>query len=194
MELEANNSSTSTYDRIAEVKAFEESKAGVKGLLESGICMTKIPHMFHSPKLNLNSTQESDSSSKFSVPIIDLQDINTNPSIHVEVVDKIRSASKEWGFFQVINHGAPLESRQKIESVGKKFFGQKMEEKKKVRRDIVNVMGYYETEHTKNVRDWKEVFDFTLEEPTLVPASIDPHDKEITHWYNQWPEFPPEMR
>jgi isopenicillin N synthase-like dioxygenase len=94
----------------------------------------------------------------------------------------------------VINHGAPLESRQKIESVGKKFFGQEMEEKKKVRRDIVNVMGYYETEHTKNVRDWKEVFDFTLEEPTLVPASIDPHDKEVTHWYNQWPEFPPEMR
>jgi hypothetical protein len=55
-------------------------------------------------------------------------------------------------------------------------------------------MGYYETEHTKNVRDWKEVFDCTLEEPTLVPASIDPNDKEITHWFNQWPEFPPEMK
>lgn len=98
--VEANNSSTFTYDRKAEVQAFEDSKLGVKGLLESGTCTTKIPLMFHSPKLNLNHT-----SSSFIVPIIDLQDIHTNTCLHVEVVDKIRSACKEWGFFQVVNHG-----------------------------------------------------------------------------------------
>ncbi|PNX79214.1 gibberellin 20 oxidase 1-like protein [Trifolium pratense] len=145
----------------------------------------------HRPKLNVIEAEN--------IPVIDLSPILNNsiekdPLVFDELVKKIGNACKEWGFFQVINHGAPLESRQKIESVGKKFFGQKLEEKKKVRRDIVNVMGYYETEHTKNVRDWKEVFDFTVEEPTLIPASIDPHDKEVTHWYNQWPEFPPEMR
>ncbi|TQE01952.1 hypothetical protein C1H46_012450 [Malus baccata] len=32
------------------------------------------------------------------------------------------------------------------------------------------------------------MFDFTVEEPTLVPASPDPEDKEETEWYNQWPE------
>lgn len=133
------------------------------------------------------------------IPVIDLSPIlddNTekDPLVFDELVRKIGSACKEWGFFQVINHGAPLESREKIISVGKKFFAQKLEEKKKVRRDIVNVMGYYESELTKNVRDWKEVFDYTFQEPTLIPASIDPDDKEITHWYNQWPEYPPEMR
>ncbi|KEH40744.1 flavonol synthase/flavanone 3-hydroxylase [Medicago truncatula] len=146
----------------------------------------------HRPKLSIIEAEN--------IPVIDLSpildDSNNvkNPLVIDELVRKIGSACKEWGFFQVINHGAPLESRQRIESVGKKFFGQKMEEKKKVRRDIVNVMGYYETEHTKNVRDWKEVFDFTVKESTLVPASIDPDDKEVTHWYNQWPEFPLEMR
>jgi len=39
------------------------------------------------------------------------------------------------------------------------FFGQCLEEKRKVRRDERNAMGYYDSEHTKNVRDWKEVFD-----------------------------------
>jgi hypothetical protein len=44
------------------------------------------------------------------------------------------------------------------------------------------------------LRDWKEVFDLTVEEPTLVPASPDPEDKEETEWTNQWPKHPPEMR
>ncbi|KAG4400979.1 hypothetical protein GLYMA_07G179801v4 [Glycine max] len=56
-------------------------------------------------------------------------------------------------------------------------------------------MGYYDSEHTKNVRDWKEVFDYTVEEPTMMPASLDPnYHKELTHWYNQWPQYPPEFR
>jgi isopenicillin N synthase-like dioxygenase len=88
----------------------------------------------HRPKLNVIEAEN--------IPVIDLSPILNNsnniekdPLVFDELVRKIGSACKEWGFFQVINHGAPLESRQKIESVGKKFFGQKMEEKKKVRRD-----------------------------------------------------------
>ncbi|KAF2300042.1 hypothetical protein GH714_007394 [Hevea brasiliensis] len=46
----------------------------------------------------------------------------------------------------------------------------------------------------KNVRDWKEVFDFAVQNPTIVPASYEPDDKEVTEWYNQWPEYPPELR
>lgn len=147
----------------------------------------------HRPKLSVVEAKN--------IPVIDLSpilddsnDVIKDPLAFDELVKQIGSACKEWGFFQVINHGAPLESKKRIESVGKRFFALSLEEKKKVRRDIVKVMGYYETEHTKNIRDWKEVFDFTMEEPTLIPASIDPDDKEVTHWYNQWPEYPPEMR
>ncbi|KHM99003.1 hypothetical protein glysoja_024303 [Glycine soja] len=74
--------------------------------------------------------------------------------------------------------------KEKIEAAERKFFGQRKEEKSKVRRDNdgVQVMGYYDSDHTKNVRDWKEVFDYTVEEPTLMLASLGPNDdhKELT--------------
>ncbi|GFS41169.1 2-oxoglutarate (2OG) and Fe(II)-dependent oxygenase superfamily protein [Actinidia rufa] len=51
---------------------------------------------------------------------------------------------------EVINHGVPLDCREKIESASGKFFTQSLEEKSKVRRGELNPMGYYDREHTKN--------------------------------------------
>ncbi|KAK4562979.1 hypothetical protein RGQ29_005457 [Quercus rubra] len=120
------------------------------------------------------------------IPLIDLSPIHSSGDFSA-LVKEIGNACKEWGFFQVINHGVPLEKRQKIEDVSRKFFAQSLEDKRKVRRTEKVVLGYYDTEHTKNVRDWKEVFDYNIEEHT--------NDKEITaEWTNLWPEYPPEFR
>ncbi len=132
------------------------------------------------------------------IPLIDLSPIaqTLHPSSDnvSAVIREIGNACEEWGFFQVINHGVPLEKRQRIEDVSRKFFAQSLEEKRKVRRNEKEVYGYYDGEHTKNVRDWKEVFDFTIEEPTIIPVSHEPDDKEVTEWTNQWPDYPPELR
>lgn len=93
----------SDYDRKAEIKAFDETKTGVKGLVDSGI--KKVPRMFHS---GIDITENIATDSKLSVPLIDLQNIHTNPALRKEAVKKIRSACQEWGFFQVINHGIPI--------------------------------------------------------------------------------------
>ncbi|XP_062096966.1 flavonol synthase/flavanone 3-hydroxylase-like [Humulus lupulus] len=111
-----------------------------------------------------------------------------------DLAREIGGACSQWGFFQVINHGVPLDSRQKLESAAREFFALPQEEKRRVKRDAVKVLGYYDTEHTKNVRDWKEVFDFSVEDPTFVPASLDADDQKVTTWYNQWPENPPVLR
>ena len=58
----------------------------------------------------------------------------------------------------MINHGVPLDRRQRTESTARKLFALSLEEKRKVRRDEVKIIGYYDEEHTKNVRDWKQVF------------------------------------
>lgn len=130
------------------------------------------------------------------IPLIDLSPVHStdNFSALEGLVREIGDACKEWGFFQVINHGLPLEMRQKVEAASREFFSQSLEDKRKVRRNDQAVLGYYDTEHTKNVRDWKEVFDFTIEEPTIIPASHEPDDEEVTEWTNQWPDYPPELR
>ena len=88
----------------------------------------------------------------------------------------------------------PSESRRKIWDAARKFFALPVEEKRKVSRDEVNPFGYFDTEHTKNVRDWKEVFDFVVRTPAFGSASDDPDDKELIELTNRWPQYPPELR
>ncbi|PIN09237.1 Iron/ascorbate family oxidoreductase [Handroanthus impetiginosus] len=132
------------------------------------------------------------------IPLIDLSPaLNPPPDSDnslSELTAKIGRACKNWGFFQVINHGVPSKSREKIESVARKFFALPKEEKRKVMRDEVNPFGYYDSEHTKNVRDWKEVFDLAVEDPILFPASHEPDDTELKALSNRWPENFPEFR
>ncbi|XP_020217357.1 flavonol synthase/flavanone 3-hydroxylase isoform X1 [Cajanus cajan] len=126
------------------------------------------------------------------IPVIDLSGMS-DPSAIGEIVKAIGNACKEWGFFQVINHGTE-ESHAKVDAVSRKFFNLNKDEKNKVRRDIVQVMGYYDSEHTQNSKDWKESYEFVVEEPTLMPLSIDLNDNQIYEWNNKWPQNPPEFR
>ncbi|XP_022931615.1 flavonol synthase/flavanone 3-hydroxylase-like [Cucurbita moschata] len=126
------------------------------------------------------------------VPTIDLS-ISDSRSVE-QLVSDIASACENWGFFQVINHGVPMELVARMEEVTKLFFDQGVEEKRKVKRDAANAMGYHDGENTKNVRDWKEVFDFLVKDRTLVPASHEPDDTNLRVLTNQWPQYPPGFR
>ncbi|KAK7362685.1 hypothetical protein VNO77_04805 [Canavalia gladiata] len=132
------------------------------------------------------------------IPIIDLSPINnhtdSDPSAIEALVKEIGSACKDWGFFQVTNHGVPLAVRNRIEEASKLFFSQSLEEKNKVSRNEHSPMGYYDAEHTKNVRDWKEVFDFLAKQPTFMPVTSDEHDHRVTRWTNPSPQYPPNFR
>jgi len=131
------------------------------------------------------------------IPLIDLSPINyqddSTTTLSIEgLVKEIGKACKEWGFFQVINHKVPLDKRERIEESARKFFGLSLEEKIKVRRDEVNLLGYFEAEHTKNVRDWKEIYDFNVQQPTFIPPSVEQNFQ--FKWENRWPMNPPEFR
>jgi isopenicillin N synthase-like dioxygenase len=129
--------------------------------------------------------------------------INLSPLIHHTVQDssaieslvkEIGNACKEWGFFQVTNHGVPLNLRLRLEEATKVFFAQSLEEKRKLTVDDNSLSGYHDTEHTKNVRDWKEVFDFLSKDPTLIPLNSDEHDDRVTQWTNPSPQYPPNFK
>ncbi|GMI84628.1 hypothetical protein like AT1G06620 [Hibiscus trionum] len=89
------------------VKTLEDTKAGIQGLVDAGI--DKLPPFFFvSPEVIHDHPTMTDLHlhTDFQFPIIDLKDI-LDPAEHKGIVEKIRSASEEWGFFQVTNHGIP---------------------------------------------------------------------------------------
>ncbi|XAR59487.1 Flavanone 3-dioxygenase [Bertholletia excelsa] len=145
----------------------------------------------HRPKLTVSEAE--------GIPLIDLSILfnspeSPNPNAIEPLVAEIGEACRTWGFFQIINHGVPLELRQKLELTSKKFFALPVEEKRKVKRDDINPLGYSDAEHTKNVRDWKEVFDVTVNDPIFLPASPEPGDESLRKLVNRWPDYPPEFR
>ncbi|XP_077233141.1 protein LATERAL BRANCHING OXIDOREDUCTASE 1-like isoform X1 [Tasmannia lanceolata] len=132
------------------------------------------------------------------IPLIDLSVLNSQNSDDPEalsgLITEIEAACQDWGFFQVINHGVSSELRRRIETAQKKFFHLALEEKHKVRRDMVNPLGYYDSENTKNVRDWKEVFDFIIQDETVIPSLGETENQELQVLRNRWPDYPPEFR
>ncbi|XP_052191759.1 protein DMR6-LIKE OXYGENASE 2-like isoform X2 [Diospyros lotus] len=138
----------------------------------------------HRPKLSFTEAQ--------GIPLLDLN--SSSYAATEDLVAEIGAACKNWGFFQVINHGVPPATRRKLEAAARRFFAQPPEEKRKVMRDEANPQGYHDTGLTKNVRDWKEVLDLTVRNPTILPASLDPADGELRQLVNRWPENLPELR
>ncbi|KAK2380514.1 protein DMR6-LIKE OXYGENASE [Trifolium repens] len=118
------------------------------------------------------------------IPLIDLTPINykdeiiTNPLSIEDLVKEIGKACKEWGFFQVINHKVPLDKRERIEESSKKFFGLSLEEKLKVRRDEVNLLGTGPYPYLGNI--------------AFIPPSDDQSFQ--FQWENRWPHNPSDFR
>lgn len=114
------------YDRMKEVKEFDESKIGVKGLSDSGI--TSIPRFFVHPPETLSDLKTS--STCTDIPLIDLCDLHSS-SHRFKIVEQVKEAARTWGFFQVINHGVPVSVLDDTINAIKAFHDQPQEVKAK---------------------------------------------------------------
>uniref|UniRef100_M1CNG3 E8 protein homolog n=1 Tax=Solanum tuberosum TaxID=4113 RepID=M1CNG3_SOLTU len=120
-----------SYDKMSDLKAFNDTKAGVKGLVDAGI--NRVPRIFILPPKYRAETCET----HISFPVIDLEGIDEDPIKYKEIVDKVRDASERWGFFQVVNHGIPTSILDKTLQGTRQFFEQDTEVKKQYyTRDI----------------------------------------------------------
>ncbi|XP_077251575.1 jasmonate-induced oxygenase 1-like [Tasmannia lanceolata] len=111
-------------------------------------------------------------------PVVDLS------SFDQSMKDLLSSACKEWGVFQVVNHGIPRELLASAMDVSRSFFELPMEEKVKYANDPVSYEGYGSRIGVKKdiILDWNDYFFHHLR-----PFSA-------TKDYQKWPLQPVDYR
>ncbi|EEY58231.1 2OG-Fe(II) oxygenase superfamily protein [Phytophthora infestans T30-4] len=77
-----------------------------------------------------------------------------------KIIEEVRAAASEWGFFYVANHGLSEQEVGGFQTAMRAFFRLSKQIKRTIHRNTTNNRGYVEGELTKNKTDWKECFDF----------------------------------
>jgi isopenicillin N synthase-like dioxygenase len=114
------------------------------------------------------------------VPVIDVRRLGGDPA----ALAAIDAACREWGFFQVTGHGIPQALLDAMQRRMRELFALPLAEKRAIERSATNPWGYYDRELTKNVRDWKEIFD-------VGPAAT---EGPLAGSTPQWPASFPALR
>ncbi|KNA08145.1 hypothetical protein SOVF_165220, partial [Spinacia oleracea] len=146
-----------SHDRVTDLMAFDEGKTGVKGLVDAGT--TSIPTIFVRPHED-RSKDFSPCPQNISVPVIDFTHVNESIDRKTKIVEEIMCASKKWGFFQVVNHGIPLELLENMIDGTRMFHEQDVEAKKKFySRDFKSKKVAYFSNHDlydSNAANWRD--------------------------------------
>ncbi|KAA3454514.1 1-aminocyclopropane-1-carboxylate oxidase-like protein 1-like [Gossypium australe] len=150
------------YDRTKELKQFDDTKAGVKGLVDAGIL--NIPKIFVRPAEDLATEELNSGHKKVEVPIIDVSNIGDSIR-RQEIVNEVKIASGEWGFFQVINHGIPLSVLDEMIEGIRLFNEQDLELKKELySRDSAKKVKFHSNFdlYTSKTADWRDTLQLTF--------------------------------
>ncbi|KAH0729826.1 hypothetical protein KY289_001014 [Solanum tuberosum] len=123
---------------------------GVKGLCDIGI--QALPKQYIQPLEERIAT--SIVITDDSIPLIDASNWD-DP----KVADQICKAAQNWGFFQIINHGVPIEVLDNIKETSHRFFNLPTNEKKKYTNSLSSNVRYAtsfnpEAEKTLSWRDY----------------------------------------
>ncbi|CAN1340121.1 Protein SRG1 [Linum perenne] len=109
------------------------------------------------------------------IPVIDLKRLVDPESMDSEL-SKLHLACKEWGFFQLVNHGISSSLVEKMKSQVVEFFNLPMEEKKKLWQCPGDVEGFGQTFVVSEEQklDWSDMFYLVthpthLRKPHLLP-------------------------
>ena len=162
------------YDRASELKAFDESKEGVKGLVDAGV--SKVPRMFIRPPDNSR-----DCNTQFKFPVIDLHGMDSDPIRRKKIVEMVREASETWGLFTVVNHGIPVSVLEEMMDGVHRFYEQDNEVKKEFyTRDLTRKVIYNSNFdlYVSKAANWRDTF-YCL----MAPHPLNPQELPATCRY-----------
>lgn len=168
------SAAASPYDRRKEVEEFENTKVGVKGLVDSGI--HRLPAIFHHPP---DSLPESDPDED-PIPVIDLSGPES------EVVDRVRAAAARFGFLQVVNHGVPVSLLDRLVKAIRGFHELPAPEKMAhYRRDVSTGASFFSNVDlfVSKAASWRDTLQIRLG-PTLADLDAIPSicRDEVIEW------------
>lgn len=158
------------YDRAKEVKEFEETKAGVKGLTDSGI--VRLPRFLIHPPESLPRSSPA-ATTCFRVPVIDFKGYES--SRRTEIISEICEASETWGFFQMVNHGVPVCVMDNFLKVIREFHEQPKEVKKEwYSRDNKTKVRYFCNGDllVAKAANWRDTLLFDFQDGPLNPETF----------------------
>lgn len=95
-EMVLQTETESDSDRRSEFKAFDDTKAGVKGLVDPGVA--KVARIFKCEQSILHQ-KSSENNSQLTIPTVNLQNIHKDPTKRTEIINKARIAGEKCFFF-----------------------------------------------------------------------------------------------
>lgn len=171
MDIFSSTEDTEKYDRADALKLFDETKLGVKGLVDAGV--TKIPKIFIRPHDEL--VEELNCSKvDLQIPVIDLTGSESGDR-RKEIVEQIREASETWGFFQVINHEIPKSLLDETIDCIRMFHEQESEIKMKLySRDRMNKVRFDSNLdlYRSRAANWRDTLTLSM----FVSGDLDPDE------------------
>uniref|UniRef100_A0A1J3HND8 aminocyclopropanecarboxylate oxidase n=1 Tax=Noccaea caerulescens TaxID=107243 RepID=A0A1J3HND8_NOCCA len=113
------------------------------------------------------------------IPVIDFSKINGEE--REKTLSEIATACEEWGFFQLVNHGIPLELLNKVKKLSSYWYKTEREEAFKTSSTPVKLLNELlkknSEEKLENV-DWEDVFTFVNNNQNEWPSTLKETMKE----------------
>ncbi|VVA95762.1 unnamed protein product [Arabis nemorensis] len=138
-------------------------------IVPSVLEMVKEKNLTTVPSRYVRSDQEKpelldDSSLSSEIPLIDMKRLCSVSAMDSEL-QKLDLACKDWGFFQLINHGIDSSFLDKLETEAQDFFNLSMEEKKKLwqRNGEFEGFGQVNVVSEDQKLDWGDMFILTTQ-------------------------------
>lgn len=147
----------------------------------SETCTDTIPERYIKP-LSLRPSSEAHAVDA-NIPIIDLAGLYGEPEAQVSTLKQIAEACKEWGFFQIVNHGVSHDLMDMARETWRQFFHMPLEVKQQYANSPKTYEGYGSRLGIEKgaILDWSDYYYLHY-----LPLSL----KD----YNKWPTQPPSSR
>lgn len=174
------------------LQSWPEPIVRVQALSESGI--KSIPERYIKPAIQRpGSAKHGDhhfDDSQINIPLIDLQNIySSDESVRKETLSCISNACRDWGFFQVVNHGVRPELMKQTRETWREFFKLPLELKQEYANSPTTYEGYGSRLGVEKGAklDWSDYFflhfmPHSLRNPTKWPA-LPPSCRELVAEY-----------